>query len=177
MKFSEVRIRAAKWTERNPIPVKPSERNQDLHPAKRASRDAMYNTHENETRLRGCVYCNSADQKPHECTKVTETSERRKIFRQKRLCFNCAGDDHKPTECKSRRTCLYCKRRHHTSICDKGTADNSITATKIGDCPVVYPVVFVEVAGIRCRALLDSGVGSSYGSAFLFNPLCFRTFV
>ena len=160
-----------KWTERNPIPVKPSERNQDLHPAKRASRDAMYNTHQVETRLRGCVYCNSADHKPHECTKVTETSERRKIFRQKRLCFNCAGDDHKATECKSRRTCLYCKRRHHTSICDKGTADNSMTATQIGDGPVVYPVVVVDVAGIKCRALLDSGAGSSYASAALLKRI------
>ena len=132
----------------------------------------MHNTHHQvETRLRGCVYCNSADHKPHECTKVTETSERRKIFRQKRLCFNCAGDDHKATECKSRRTCLYCKRRHHTSICDKGTADNSMTAAQIGDGPVVYPMVVVEVAGIRCRALLDSGAGSSYASAALLERI------
>ena len=52
-----------------------------------------------------------------------------------------------------------------------------MTPTKVGDGPVVYPVVVVEVAGIRCRALLDSGAGSSYGSAFLFNLLCYRTFV
>ena len=42
-----------------------------------------------------------------------------------------------------------------------------MTATQIGDGPVVYPVVVVEVAGIKCRALLYSGAGSSYASAAL----------
>ena len=36
---------------------------------------------------------------------------------------------------------------------------------------VVYPVVLVEVDGIRCRALLDTGAGSSYASAILINKL------
>ena len=35
------------------------------------------------------------------------------------------------------------------------------------DGPVVYPVVVVEVAGIKCRALLDSGAGIWYASAAL----------
>ena len=42
-----------------------------------------------------------------------------------------------------------------------------MTATQIGDGPVVHPVVIVDVAGIKCRALLDSGAGSSYASAAL----------
>ena len=90
---------------------------------------------------------------------------------RKRSCFNCAGDDHKATECKSRKTCLFCKRRHHTSICDRGNVDNSMTATQIGGGPVVYPVVVVEVAGMKCRALLDSGAGSSYASAALLERI------
>ena len=36
---------------------------------------------------------------------------------------------------------------------------------------VVYPVVLVEVDGIRCRALLDTGAGSSYASETLINKL------
>ena len=90
---------------------------------------------------------------------------------RKRLCFNCPGDNHRAMECKSRKTCLFCKRRHHTSICDKGNAGNSMTAMQIGDGPVVYPVVVVEVAGIKCRALLDSGAGSSYASAALLERI------
>ena len=46
-----------------------------------------------------------------------------------------------------------------------------MTATQIGDGPVVYPVVVVEVAGIKCRALLDSGAGSSYASAALLERI------
>ena len=46
-----------------------------------------------------------------------------------------------------------------------------MTATQIGDGPVVYPVVVVEVAGIKCRALLDSGAGSSYASAALLDRI------
>ena len=35
----------------------------------------------------------------------------------------------------------------------------------------VFPVVVVEVNGIRCRALIDSGAGSSYVSAKLIDLL------
>ena len=36
---------------------------------------------------------------------------------------------------------------------------------------MVYPVVVVDVDGIRCRALLDTGAGSSYASAALISKL------
>ena len=36
---------------------------------------------------------------------------------------------------------------------------------------VVYPVVVVEVDGFRCRALLDTGTGSSYVSTTLISKL------
>jgi len=36
---------------------------------------------------------------------------------------------------------------------------------------VVYPVVVVYVDGIKCRALLDTGAGSSYASAYLLDML------
>ena len=32
---------------------------------------------------------------------------------------------------------------------------------------MIYPVVVVEVEGIKCRVLLDTGAGSSYASAAL----------
>ena len=46
-----------------------------------------------------------------------------------------------------------------------------MTAAQNGDGPVVYPVVVVEVAGVKCRALLDSGVGSLYASAALLKKI------
>ena len=121
--------------ERNPVTIRSSDK---------SWRDSnAFNTQLGEARPRGCVYCNSTDHKPHECSKVTDPSERRKIFLRKRLCFNCAGDDHRAMECKSGKTCLFCKRRHHTFISDRGNADNSTTATQIGDGPVVYPMIVV----------------------------------
>ena len=39
------------------------------------------------------------------------------------------------------------------------------------DLQVVYPVVVVNVDGIKCRALLDTGTGSSYISSSLANRL------
>ena len=35
----------------------------------------------------------------------------------------------------------------------------------------IFPIVVVEVNGVRCRALIDSGAGSSYVSAKLINVL------
>ena len=54
-------------------------------------------------------------------------------------------------------------------------AENSMTAAQAGDGPVVYPVVVVEVAGVKCRALLDSGAGSSYASAALIEQIGARS--
>ena len=36
---------------------------------------------------------------------------------------------------------------------------------------VVYPVVVVEVGGIRCRELLDTGAGSLYASSILLDEI------
>ena len=63
--------------------------------------------------------------------------------------------------------CAKCGQRHHTSICDG--AAQLMTATSSRDDAVVYPVVVVEVEGVRCRALLDTGAGSSYASATLLD--------
>ena len=40
-----------------------------------------------------------------------------------------------------------------------------------GDSAVTYPVVVVNVEGIKCRALFDTGAGSSYASAALLDRL------
>ena len=40
-----------------------------------------------------------------------------------------------------------------------------------GEGKVIYPVVVVKAGGIKCRALLDTGAGSSYASAALLQRL------
>lgn len=62
------------------------------------------------------------------------------------------------------------------AICDKTEmAENSMTAAQAGDSPVVYPVVVVELAGVKSRALLDSGAGCSYASAALIEQIGSRS--
>ena len=60
------------------------------------------------------------------------------------------------------------------SICDT-RLDNKgnplLIATGIPVVHVIYPVVPVQVEGIKCRALLDSGAGRSYTSAKLLDRL------
>jgi len=43
--------------------------------------------------------------------------------------------------------------RHHTSICDR---DSQQMLLATGEEAVIYPVVVVDVGGIKCRALLDT---------------------
>ncbi|KAK2549428.1 hypothetical protein P5673_030102, partial [Acropora cervicornis] len=64
--------------------------------------------------------------------------------------------------------CQKCNSKHHTSICDKNSSQLMLAT---GEGSVVYPVVVMEVEGIRCRALLDTGAGSSYASASLIERL------
>jgi len=46
-----------------------------------------------------------------------------------------------------------------------------MTATSARKTAVIHPVVVVKVQGVKCRALLDTGVGSSSASAALLSLL------
>lgn len=95
------------------------------------------------------------------------------MLSQKKLCFNCTGEKHHAIECKSKKGCMKCGLRHHTSICKSTAADDKLmtAATVKKSAAVVYPVVVVEVEGIKCRALLDTGARSSYASARLLDKI------
>ena len=70
----------------------------------------------------------------------------------------------------SKRACQKCNKRQHTSICvSKPKSDLMKMTTKNGS-ECVFPVVHVvvEVNGVKCRVLIDSGAGSSHASAELF---------
>ena len=49
-----------------------------------------------------------------------------------------------------------------------------MTTTSVERKGVVYPMVTVDVNGVKCRALLDTGAGSSYASSTLLNCLHLR---
>ena len=66
--------------------------------------------------------------------------------------------------------CQYCQRKPHTSICDR-LGGQLMTPTSVGNSAMIPPVVLVEDQGVKCRAILDTGTGSSYASAALLNRL------
>ena len=69
-------------------------------------------------------------------------------------------------------TCQTCNQKHHTSICDSAPRSEGLLTAHLSDKPeVVYPVVLVNVDGMKTRALLDTGAGSSYASAQLMKAL------
>ena len=171
--LSQLLVALKKW--KNVNPVERSETQGKYMPPKRPaqSRSQLYHAMDNEHRKRGaCVYCEDANHASSDCTRVVTVDERKKFLSQKRLCFNCTGAKHRAAECRSKISCQKCHLKHHTSICIRG--QQLMTATGASEGPLVYPLVVVNVEGVTCRALLDTGAGSSYASDALLSLLSKR---
>ena len=158
------------WTRRNPVEAKQSD------PNKRERRNQYHlQTQQGKSKQkRVCVYCNSESHRSTECDSILTLDERMKLLATKKLCFNCTGPSHRASECRSTSTCRHCNKRHHTSICNapkESKPEAAMTARKQEDQEVIYPIVLVEVEGIKTHALLDTGAGSSYASTNLINAL------
>ena len=64
----------------------------------------------------------------------------------------------------------HCGKKHHTSICDAlKKSEKALTTNQSPE--GVFSVVIIKVNDVKCRALIDSGSGSSYISAKLVNML------
>ena len=164
-------IALKRWRDINTTDNPPSDQNKPP-PRRPGSRSNLYHTKDGERKKRDCVYCNETTHSSKDCTKVATTTERKKYLTDRKLCFNCTGVKHRAAECKSNTTCQICQEKHHTSICPKSKHHLLTTAEK--HAPVVYPIVIVNVEGVKCRALLDTGAGNSYASAALLNLLAKR---
>ena len=146
------------WVKRNPVVSNDnSDREENI-------RKKLFKTRGEDVKVKGCVYCGDADHKAIQCEKIVETSECKKILA---LCFNCAVKPHRAADCPSKSSCQHCSKRHHSSICDKRPADGKTLMTDGARNDGIFPVVVVKVNGVMCRALIDSGAGSSYASANL----------
>ena len=76
-----------KWTTRNPKII--------LSPEKGFKRENSYQT--------------------NDCKTVTDIEKRRLILSEKKLCFNCTGTKYRASECLSKRSCVKCKGKQHSS--------------------------------------------------------------
>ena len=179
--FKDLLRELKKWTDINPVEESMAERVsvKGISNPKQTMPTRVLKTHsqqETQTGNQQCVYCEDQNHRSVNCTKVTETGERHRILSEKRLCYNCTGGKHRADECKSRLRCQKCSRKHHTSICSTRENDFNplLIAAGMPNARVTYTVVVVEVEGVKCRALLDTGTGSSYASAALLNRISTR---
>ena len=140
------------WVKRNPVVLNDKERDDNY-------RRKLYNVREEDTKIRGCVYCEDTAHKATQCDKVTVSADRKKILAKKGLCFNCAIRNHRATECSSKTSYHHCSKRHHSSICDKRT-DNPDSQRKLltdgANDDGVFPVVVVKVNGVMIYDLLNN---------------------
>ena len=71
-----------------------------------------------DIRNKPCVFCGGIHA-PFFCNNVKNVEDRKRIVKEKRLCYNCLGGRHRIVNCKSENVCKKCGQRHHTSICTK----------------------------------------------------------
>jgi hypothetical protein len=60
-----------------------------------------------------CCYCQQGHFS-NNCTRVTDTEERKAILRKTGWCYICLRKGHMSKSCRSRSKCYKCKGRHHT---------------------------------------------------------------
>ena len=68
-----------------------------------------------------CVFCMDESHAPENCDKIRSQEDRKKILMRFAKCFNCLNSGHRVVNCRCKSCCTKCKRKHHTSICNKQT--------------------------------------------------------
>ena len=86
-----------------------------MKPPEHQKRERAYQARRYDSKLKNSVYCNKADDISTNYNSVTSINERRKI----QNCFNSTGTKHRSNKRNNKNTCKTCKRKHHTSICEK----------------------------------------------------------
>ncbi|XP_064635263.1 uncharacterized protein LOC135492635 [Lineus longissimus] len=66
-----------------------------------------------------CAWC-KGDHYHTECVVVSDVNKRYDIAKRENICFNCLGA-HRVNECRSRKSCKNCHKRHHTALCSGTT--------------------------------------------------------
>ena len=160
------------WIRRNPIDSIPTEEPDPTSSRRKRERsDKLFPAKDKDLKQRKCVYYDNTSHVSWECPKISTLDGRKRFLAQRHLCFNCTNGGHQASQCGNKYSCRNCGRRHHTSICDRMEPPQALPLTASGKGDGIFPVVNVKVNGIECRALIDSGAGSSYASAKLIDLL------
>ena len=128
-----------------------------------------------------CSYCQQSHSST-DCKTVISLTARKQTLRDSGRCFNCLRKGHMGRNCRSTSKCLKCKGRHHTSICERGVAEQNPPETTLS--PDATPTtannadkgnaILLQTArsivhnpaksetSIEVRLLFDSGSQKSY---------------
>lgn len=140
---------------------------------------------------KSCVKC-KGDHHLFQCNsfKEMDVSDRSKLVRESRLCFNCLRPAHFARDCKLTITCTIpgCGKRHSKylhppSVSNTDKSDSATASCGAASCDrgrVALPVVAVMVGAvgsdekIQTYALLDSGSTNTFCSERLIKSLALR---
>ena len=114
--FGELLQALEEWKEVHPLEMVQN----NTSPPLRLPRVKTFHSQDKDPARQVCVYCDCVTHRSWECDKITSLADRRQILQNKKLCFDYTGSKHHAPQCRSRGTCVHCKQRHHSSICDKG---------------------------------------------------------
>ncbi|KAK6030023.1 peptidase family A16 [Ostertagia ostertagi] len=73
-----------------------------------------------------CRFCMKSGHSPFNCHVYPTPKSRIEAVKKLRLCYNCLSSLHHTKNCTSKRTCSYCAKRHHTSLCLKRATGRAI---------------------------------------------------
>ncbi|KAK5977275.1 Tas retrotransposon peptidase A16 [Trichostrongylus colubriformis] len=66
-----------------------------------------------------CPLCQKYDHLSFNCHVYPSAKSRIEAVKKLHLCYNCLSKAHFTKNCTSKRTCSYCSKRHHSSLCSK----------------------------------------------------------
>lgn len=164
------------------------------------STPAPKSDHNKQQKLSKSFFAQSKSERPMKCNVCTQghrtfecpmlvnanVDERRKIVVDKQLCFNCLYN-HKVEECRSRWSCMHCKKRHNTllhvekevSSVEKNPTNFSGYARESREtllATALIPVFYTNGEKSYVRALIDQGSTSNFVSEKLCQLISARRF-
>lgn len=116
-------------------------------------------------KIEPCIFC-SGHHFNDQCWKPLQ--ERKALLKDK--CYRCLKGNHRAKECNQRKKCYHCKSTHHNSaICPNRESQNRAITMHLKEnkhSTTLLQTAILEVqgktAGVKLRALLDTGSQRSY---------------
>ncbi|XP_064461957.1 uncharacterized protein LOC135372206 [Ornithodoros turicata] len=102
-----------------------------------------------------CIFCDSEEHSSGDCNTPIERERKKKVLATAGRCFRCTVKGHRAKDCRRKVTCLTCKRKHVTSMCDPKLSGSSSTKAKEVD-TVAMPAASSDRDRVSATVLLQA---------------------